>query len=98
VQDIALMKIAAIAGRGSRKDFIDLYAILRHGHSLQALFDLLHTKYAKRRGNAYHLLKSLSYFEDAEREPLPRMLEPFDWNECKNFFLRQAHGLVVADG
>jgi hypothetical protein len=36
------------------------------------------------------VLKSLTYFEDAEREPMPRMLEPFDWQECRAFFVREA--------
>jgi hypothetical protein len=45
--------------------------------------------------NSYHVLKSLTYFDDAEREPMPRMLEPFDWRECKGFFVREAHALVL---
>jgi len=52
-------------------------------------------KYGKRRLNTYDLLKSLTWFEDAEREPLPRMLEPFDWQECKAFFAREAHAFVL---
>ena len=31
IRDIALMKLIAISGRGSRKDFVDLYTILRSG-------------------------------------------------------------------
>jgi hypothetical protein len=41
------------------------------------------------------VLKSLTWFEDAEREPMPRMLEPFDWRECKAFIAREAHALVL---
>jgi len=41
------------------------------------------------------VLKSLAYFEDAEREPMPKMLEPFDWAECKNFFIREAHSIAL---
>jgi len=94
-RDIALMKLAAISGRGSRRDFIDLYTILRGGLSLEQCFQWLPLKYGERRVNTYHVLKSLTYFEDAEREPLPQMLEPFDWAECKNFFVRQAHAIVL---
>lgn len=94
-RDIALMKLAAISGRGSRKDFIDLYAILHGGLSLEQCFHWLPSKYGEGRVNTYHVLKSLTYFEDAEREPMPRMLEPFDWSECKNFFVREAHGIVL---
>jgi hypothetical protein len=95
VRDIALMKLAAISSRGSRKDFIDLYTILRGGLTLEDCFGRLPRKYGKGRLNTYHVLKSLTYFEDAEREPMPRMLEPFEWRECKAFFVREAHALVL---
>ncbi len=98
VRDIALMKLIAISGGGSRKDFVDLYFILKGDPTLREYFDLLPKKYAEGRANAYHILKSLTYFEDAEAEPLPRMLEPFDWEECKGFFVRQAHSIVLPPG
>ena len=94
-RDIALMKLAAISGRGSRKDFIDLYTILCGGLSLERCFQWLPLKYGEGRVNTYHVLKSLTYFEDAEREPMPRMLDPFDWAECKAFFVREAHAIVL---
>ena len=72
------MKLIAISGRGSRKDFIDLYTILRNGPILKDFFPLLPIKYGAGRANVYHILKSLTYFKDAEREPPPTMLEPFD--------------------
>ena len=94
-RDIALMKLAAISGRGNRKDFIDLYTVLRGGLSLEQSFQWLPLKYGEGRVNIYHVLKSLTYFEDAEREPMPQMLEPFDWAECKKFFVREAHAIVL---
>jgi hypothetical protein len=94
-RDIALMKMAAILNRGSRKDFVDLYCILRRELTLQDCLSLLPKKYGEGRINEYQLLQSLTWFTDAEQEPLPRMLEPFDWEECKAFFLREAHGLVL---
>jgi hypothetical protein len=94
-RDIALMKLAAISGRGSRTDFIDLYTILRGDLSLEQCFHWLPDKYGEGRVNTYHVLKSLTYFDDAEREPMPRMLEPFDWEECKAHFVREAHSIVL---
>jgi hypothetical protein len=94
-RDIALMKLAAISGRGSRKDFVDLYLILRIGGTLNDYFRMLPEKYGASRINTYQILKSLTYFEDAEKEPLPRMLVPFDWEECKAFFVRQARAIVL---
>ena len=95
VSDIALMKLAAISGRGSRKDFADLFLILQNKPTLEAYFDMLPRKYGASRINTYHILKSLTYFEDAEAEPMPQMLVPFDWNECKAFFVRQARTIVL---
>jgi hypothetical protein len=69
VRDIALMKLAAISGRGSRKDFIDLHTILRDGPTLRDHFALLPRKYGASRINAYRSLKSLTHFDDAEAEP-----------------------------
>ncbi len=95
IRDIALMKLIAVSGRGSRKDFVDLYMILRSDSSLQDFFRLLPEKYGTSRANTYHILKSLTYFDDAENEPMPNMLEPFDWQECKSFFIREAHAIVL---
>jgi len=96
-RDMALMKLAAISGRGSRKDFVDLYMILQDEPSLEAYFGLLPRKYEASRLNTYHILRSLTYFDDAEKEPMPRMLTPFNWNECKAFFVREARAIVLPD-
>ncbi len=95
VREIALMKLAAISGRGSRKDFIDLYFILQQPPFLSEYFEWLPKKYPPERLNAYHILKSLTYFEDAEREPMPEMRMPLRWDNCKNFFVREARSLVL---
>ena len=94
-RDTALMKLAAISGRGSRKDFVDLYTILQDGPSLSAYFGMLPRKYDASRLNASHILKSLTYFDDAEKEPMPRMLVPFDWAECRAFFVREARAIIL---
>jgi hypothetical protein len=94
-RDIALMKLVAVAGRGSRKDFVDLYFLIRGGHSLESLFAELPAKYGTGRVNAYHVLRSLAYFDDAEAEPEPEMLEPFRWGECKRFFIRETAAIVL---
>ena len=95
IREIALMKLLAICNRGSRKDFIDLYAILRGETTLQEYFRLLPDKYGASRINTYSILQSLTYFEDAEKEPVPRMLVTFKWEECKAFFIRAAHSIVL---
>jgi len=80
--DIALMKLEAISGRGSKKDFIDLYFLLRY-FSLPELFEKYPMKYGIEISNHYHLLKSLAYFEDAEQQPMPKMFDNVSWKEIK---------------
>jgi hypothetical protein len=94
-RDIALMKMVAIMNRGSRKDFVDLYTILRDGPTLREYLDLLPRRYGAGLVNAYQALMSLTFFEDAEQEPMPAMLEPFDWEECRSFFVREAGSIVL---
>jgi len=82
-REIAVMKIVAIGGRGSRKDFVDLYFFLRTGGSLDTLVDLVRKRFSKVDYNEYHLLKSLVFFDDAEAEPMPRMLRRVSWPEIR---------------
>lgn len=95
VRDIALVIIAAIANRGSRKDFIDLYFILAEGPALEEHLARMADKYGAERINLYQVVMSLAYFEDAESEPMPRMLVPFDWKKCKDFLLRECRAVVL---
>jgi hypothetical protein len=82
-RDIAAMKIITIAGRGSRKDFVDLYAYLEAGGDFPGLMEIVRRRHANVSFNEIHLLRSLVYFEDAEQEPMPRMLHKVDWPEIR---------------
>lgn len=84
--DIALTKIAAIAQRGSRRDFIDLYWACHEGFTLPLLLEKFREKYGKTNYSPYHLVKSLVYFAEAEKEPAPRLLHPLSWRDVKQFF------------
>jgi hypothetical protein len=92
-RDIACMKISAIAGSGAKRDFIDVYAAsLRYG--LPHLLELFHKKFAEADYSEVHLLKALSYFEDAEKDPLPELLVPTSWEEIKRFFVQQVPSVL----
>lgn len=95
LRDIGLMKLLAVTNRGSRKDFVDLFTLLQTGPSLSDYLQLLPRKYGPGRLNPYQVATSLTYFEDAEAEPLPRMLEPFEWSACKEFFIGEVRALVL---
>ena len=81
IEDIAAMKLNAIMGRGSKKDFIDLYFILKN-YTLSTLIDLYSQKYHD--GSIFLVLKSLAYFEDADEQEMPFMFHNTSWQTMKN--------------
>ena len=85
-KDIAAMKINAIEGRGSKKDFIDIYFLLQH-FSLEEILDFYAKKYPN--FSIYRALMSLTYFVDAEKFEMPTMFVDFDWEQCKTFILNK---------
>jgi len=89
-EDIAAMKLAALAGRGSRKDFVDLYVYTREVAPLEQTFSRFREKYRGVSVDPYHLVRSLTFFEDAEAEPMPDMLIPSAWDQITAFFRAEA--------
>ncbi len=81
IKDIGAMKLNAITGRGTKKDFIDLYYLLKM-FSFDELFNFYSEKFDD--GNLFLVKKSLAYFDDAEFEPMPVMKEKIDWEEIKS--------------
>jgi len=77
--DLACMKLSAAASRGSRKDFVDIFAIGRSAIPLERMLALYKQKYDVR--DTTHVLASLSYFDDAVKEPMPEMLWSVTWDE-----------------
>ena len=86
--DVAAMKLSAITGRGSKKDFIDLYFLLKQ-QSLSQMLDLYLRKFND--GSLFLVLKSLVYFDDADVEEMPNMLVPIKWKMVKATIVA-AHG------
>lgn len=80
VSEIAAMKVRAIVGRGTRKDFVDLYYLLQQ-FSIFQIMDLYHEKYPD--FNDFIAVKSLTYFEDAEQAPMPMMRDLTSWDTMK---------------
>jgi len=86
------MKLSAIAGRGTKKDFYDLYFICQE-IPLPILFSRLEDKFGPGI-NRYHVLKSLAFFADAEDDPEPVLLKKTEWNQAKEFFARETPKLL----
>lgn len=83
-KDIAAMKINAVEGRGTKKDFIDMYFLLQH-YTLEDILKFYAEKYPE--NSIFRGLMSLTYFEDAENELMPIMFSNIKWNDMKQFIL-----------
>lgn len=79
--DLTCMKLAAIAGRGAKRDFIDLFALGRAGHELPEMLASYQRKFGMT--DVGHLLMSLTYFDDADAEDVPDLLWDVRWDEVK---------------
>lgn len=82
--DIAAMKLAAIASRGSRKDFVDLWVLVSRRASLHHYLECYRAKY--RSHDIGHVVRSLVYFDDADQEPPLRLLTDAPWERVKADF------------
>ena len=84
VSDIAAMKITAIIGRGTKKDFIDI-AFLLHHFSLEEILHFYAAKYND--SSVFMAMTSLAYFDDAEADPMPDMFVNQSWQQVKAHIL-----------
>ena len=92
LEDIGLMKVDAIMGHSTNKDFLDLYFACQVA-SLGDLLELGQIKYAFLRDFGVQALKALTGFRDAEADEMPEMLKPVDCNEVKRYFIAEAKAL-----
>lgn len=92
VENIAMMKLLAIARRGSKKDFVDLFFILKQ-YSLGELVQLFEKKLPHI--DMFHILKSLTYFEDAELDADPKMILKASWSEIKNNIIKKVNAFLA---
>jgi len=87
--DIAAMKIIAISQRGRKRDFVDLYWFVTHHESLREVLRRAVTQYPGQEKNLHHILKSLTYFDDAEHDPMPTLFFRATWKEIKQYFQQE---------
>ncbi|MBX9785535.1 MAG: nucleotidyl transferase AbiEii/AbiGii toxin family protein [Chitinophagaceae bacterium] len=81
IRDIAPMKLKAIAQRGSKKDFLDIYFLLQH-LPLETMISLFQQKF--KMYEIFHIIKSLTYFEDAEQFADPDVFDKsVSWEKVK---------------
>jgi predicted nucleotidyltransferase component of viral defense system len=80
IEDIIPMKLSAIANRGAKKDFYDIYFLLKQ-FSLKEMLSLFSQKFPNI--SHFHLLKSLVYFDDADEDANPKLLIQISWGQVK---------------
>lgn len=93
LEDIAAMKIAAISDRGTKRDFIDLYFLVKK-FPLKRILKFYDKKYRNLSNNIFHIIRSLDYFADADPQESPKLLKSVSWEEVKNFFHEQSLSLA----
>lgn len=86
IADVCAMKLFAVTKRGSKKDFFDIYKL-----SIFLGSETLIENFAKKYGSdkVWMLKMSLVYFEDADKEQDPEIIEQgLTWNKVKSYFLK----------
>lgn len=91
IKDIAAMKLSAITGRGTKKDFIDIFSLFDY-FRLAEMLQFYREKFPD--GAEFLVLKSLVYFEDAEIEQIPFMLKEIDWDGVKSRIVFEAKTVI----
>ncbi len=90
-EDIIPMKLSAIGSRGSKKDFYDIFFLLKE-FDIKHMFSLFEQKFPN--VNYFHIVKSLSYFDDADKELNPKTIEKIAWNDIKKEIQKQVKKMV----
>ena len=92
IKDVAAMKLKAIAQRGSKKDFYDIY-FLSEILPLAEMLTIFKTKFAQ--FEVFHIVKSLTYFEDAENFADPIVFDKkVSWTKVKKSIADQVKMLI----
>ena len=92
--DIACTKLITVSSRGSKKDFIDLYFLLQE-YSLPFLFKKLKQKYSNTQLDQAHILKSIVYFKDADKQPSVKFITPISWSQVKKYLVTQVKNFKI---
>jgi Nucleotidyl transferase AbiEii toxin, Type IV TA system len=79
--DVIAMKLNALARRGSKKDFWDLAEIFDY-YSVEEILGFFKQKYASK--DVMYILRSMIYFDDAEKQIDPDPLKNITWEQVKD--------------
>lgn len=97
VKDSVASKIGAISSRGTKRDFTDIYYILKIGNvgTLEDFLSYYDRRFKNLASQKVHILKSLEYFEDADKEEDPKMLvSDYSWDKVKKALKEEVRKLI----
>lgn len=85
------MKLNAIVNRGTKKDLIDLFYLLKE-QTLESIISDYTLKYGV--DTTMMIRKAIVFFEDADIQPMPHMFDTIDWEEIKTTIKEHAIGIA----
>ena len=94
LEDLAAMKLNAIANRGAKKDFYDLYFLLQH-FNIEKLVELFSEKFKQQ--DVFGLSRSLLYFLDADEEDTQIIVlkeKSLTWEKVKQTIVTETRKIV----
>jgi predicted nucleotidyltransferase component of viral defense system len=94
IKDIAAMKLNAITQRGNKKDFYDMYFLFKKIPLADMLTDF-EVKFKTQ--NTYQVLKSLTYFTDADEFSDPIVFDKkLTWGKVKASIVKTVDAFLTA--
>jgi hypothetical protein len=95
LEDLMCMKLAAATSRGAKKDLFDVAVLCQRALPLDRALVLFREKY--RLDDAGHVVLSLAWFDDAERDPDPSLLDSPSWEEVKAYLAEEVRRLAAPE-
>lgn len=95
-QDIAAMKLIAVYQRPAKRDYIDIYFLLK-SFTLREMFSFVKKKYPN--FNQYLALRALAYFEDLKDEEgrkIEILDKSFSWEKAKEKIFEEVRKYQLA--
>ena len=89
--DVIGMKLGAVAGRGAKKDFWDVNALLKQ-YTIADMIGFYAKKYPN--SDAGQVVRSLVYFDDADAQEDPYDLQNVTWPQVKKHVTNQVRSYV----
>ena len=86
LEDIAAMKIIAISQRGRKRDFVDIYFLIKK-FGLKQILEFAQKKFPE--FDIYCALRGLIYFEDANKDREVITKPKVRWKEIKKFLIKE---------